>query len=155
MKILYKILLLVAIIFLGLFLTYLDYGDRNDLVTRLIPEDERNVFHGHQDFDEKKNAWEKQFINPKYKFPRKETATAKMYYNNWYISRFTSIQLSYKAMTAIVAFLNNSENFSWGETTWNKGEAEYIVRFFDLNNYEIGKIWFCIDCCGMTYSILT
>jgi hypothetical protein len=53
----------------------------------------------------------------------------------------------------MINFLNNPENFSWGETTWSLNEAEYILRFYNSENEEIGKVWFCLEGCGMTKSI--
>lgn len=42
-----------------------------------------------------------------------------------------------------------------GETTWSQEDAEYIIRFFNKQDVEVGKIWFCMDDCGMTYAIPT
>ncbi|MNR45208.1 hypothetical protein D3C85_1640290 [compost metagenome] len=53
----------------------------------------------------------------------------------------------------LLLFFNNLINFNWSETTWHLNEAEYILRFYDNKNNEIGKIWLCLQCCGMTKSM--
>ena len=50
-------------------------------------------------------------------------------------------------------FVNNPNNFDWGETTWALEKSEYIVRFYDFDNDERGKMWLCLKECGMTESI--
>ena len=110
-------------------------------------------FHFHQTFEEQKKAYEKNYRNPEWSFPKERTETIKLYENKLLISRITSKILTEKNKTKMIEFLNNSENFSWSETTWSLKEAEYILRFYNLKNEEIGKVWLCLEGCGMTKSI--
>ena len=56
-------------------------------------------------------------------------------------------------ISEVIAFFNNPINFDWGETTWEVTESEYILRFYSKQDKEIGKIWLCLEGCGMTKSI--
>ena len=55
--------------------------------------------------------------------------------------------------TEIVSFFNNPANFDWSETTWKVTDSEYILRFYNNQDEEIGKVWLCTEDCGMTKSI--
>ena len=130
-----------------------DISDRNQLYSRHTPKKELNEFYLYQTFDEQKKAYEKNFTNPEWKFPREKTETIKLYENKNLISRITAKTLSEKNKMKILTFFNNPINFNWSETTWNLNEAEYILRFYNSNDKEIGKVWLCLKDCGMTKSI--
>ena len=97
--------------------------------------------------------YKKEFTNPKFIFPREETSEVKIYKNTPFISRFTGKTLDKKQQEEILNLFNNPDNFSFGETTWALSEAEYIIRFFNTQEEEIGKVWLCLEDCGMTKSI--
>lgn len=52
----------------------------------------------------------------------------------------------------LISFFNNSSNFDGTETTWNLSESQYILRFYNKENNQIGKVWWCLEDCGMTES---
>ena len=73
-----------------------------------------------------------------------------IYKNIPVLSRLTGKEIN---KNALLNFVNNPNNFDWGETTWALEESEYFLRFYDYNNNEVGKIWLCLNKCGMTQSI--
>ena len=85
--------------------------------------------------------------------PKRQCWKSKIYKNEFLISRITSKTLSDKDTKSTIDFFNNPDNFDWGETTWDLNESEYILRFFDNQDNEIGKVWLCVEACGMTESI--
>ena len=93
------------------------------------------------------------FNNPKYKFPRKKTASIKLYENRFLLSRLTSKTANSQTKNLLIKFFNNPTNFNWSETTWSLRESEYILRFFDEDDSEIGKVFLCLKGCGMTESL--
>lgn len=97
-------------------------------------------------------VYQAHFGSPEFNFPRKKTEYAKIYRNELIIGRFTGISLSQQSSLEIQKILNNPDNFTWDETTWTLREAEYIIRFFDVEDKEIGKVWLCMKGCGMTES---
>lgn len=97
--------------------------------------------------------YESFFNNPKYKFPRKNTAYIKLYKNRFLISRLTSNTFDSQSKDELIKFFNNPINFNWSETTWSINESEYIIRFFDEDDNEIGKVFLCLKGCGMTKSL--
>jgi len=153
LKRLHKILISVGIIILIGILIIADIADRDIYYSIHIPEKEITEFHFYQSFEEKKKAYERNYGNSEWKFPKEKTETIKLYENKLLISRIASKTLSKKIKTEMINFLNNSENFSWSETTWSLKEAEYILRFYNSENEEIGKVWLCLKGCGMTKSI--
>ena len=153
MKVCRKTLLIIGIVSILGFIVTWDISDRYLIYSRVIPEKEINEFHYYQTFEKQKKAYEKNYENPEWNFPKEKTETVKLYENKFLISRITSKTLSEKNKTEIIDFLNNPENFDWSETTWSLNEAEYILRFYNSENKEIGKIWLCVDGCGMTKSI--
>ncbi|WKZ58815.1 MAG: hypothetical protein QY309_13160 [Cyclobacteriaceae bacterium] len=89
--------------------------------------------------------------NKKYEFPRQTVDKVKIFQNTPFISSLTSKTLKEKFTTDFVNFFNDSTNFDWGETTWSYRGSEYILRFYS-NDKIVGKIYLCLDGCGMTDS---
>lgn len=146
------VLVVLAVIGIGT-LVALDIADRDIIYSLHTPEEEMNEFHLYKTTGEVKKAYERNYDNPKYLFPRGKVEKIKLYKNQFLISRITSKTLSNENAIAMVDFLNTPNNFDWTETTWRLTESEYILRFFDNDNNEIGKIWLCLEECGMTKSI--
>ena len=69
------------------------------------------------------------------------------------IGVFTGKTLKNNQISAFLKFCNESANFHWGEITWEINESEYFFRLYDSKNRVIGKIFFCLDGCGMTHPI--
>jgi len=144
-------LIIFGIIGLSGFLILLDIADRDLIYSKAISTDELNDFYLNNDAQQK--AFEQNFGNIKYKFPREKVTKIKLYKNKYLISRITSKNLSKENILDVELFFNNPENFNWGETTWSLNEAEYILRFFNEKDVKIGQIWICIENCGMTEAI--
>ena len=134
------------------FLLALDFRDRNKFPSNYISEELRIELYAHKTTDQQEKAFEKHFGNPNYSFPRKKVAEIKLFENYPIISRITAKKVDDNIKDELVSFFNNPTNFSWGETTWNLSESEYILRFFDEEQNEIGKVWLCLEGCGMTNS---
>jgi len=153
MKLLKKILFF-ALIITGIgVLIAMDIADRDIYYSRHIPEDEMKEFHFYKRIDEVQEAYTRNYKNPEYSFPRGNVEKVKIYKNQFLTSRITSQTLSNENAKSTIDFLNEPNNFNWEETTWNLKESEYILRFFDKQDNEIGKVWLCIEGCGMTESI--
>ncbi len=153
MKLIKKILFVVLVaIGIGV-LVAMDIADRDIFYSRHIPEEELKEFHFYKTIDEVQKAYERNYGNPQYTFPRGNVEKVKIYKNQFLTSRITSRTLSNKDAKSIIDLLNNPDNFDWGETTWKLNESEYILRFFDNQENEIGTVWLCVEGCGMTESI--
>jgi hypothetical protein len=153
MKILKKITIFLVIIIAVIITMIFDNNDRNQFYSVATPEEELKTFFMHKTSEEQEKAYEVNFGNKKYIFPRQKVAKIKLYQNTFLISRITSKEISESDKIKLLNFFNNPENFSWGETTWDLDESEYILRFFDEKEIEVGKIWLCLEDCGMTKSI--
>lgn len=153
MKILKKIILFSVIIISLITIIVFDITDRTLFYSATLPSEELKTFFIHKTSEEQEKSFVRNFGNEKYKFPRKEVAEIKLYKNALLISRLTSQKITESDKLKLLNFFNNPENFSWGETTWSLDESEYILRFFDEKENEVGKIWLCLKDCGMTKSI--
>ncbi|GAL00834.1 hypothetical protein JCM19314_60 [Nonlabens ulvanivorans] len=145
------ILILVGVAFIG-FLIVVDVVDRGQYYSRYIPEDELEEFYLYKTPAQQKEAFQENFGSGKYRFPRDEVNKVKLLKNDFLISRLTSTTVSEKDKNRLLEFFNNPDNFDWSETTWDIKESEYILRFYNSGNKEIGKIWLCLEGCGMTKS---
>lgn len=152
LKPLHKILISIGILILLGILIIVDIADRDIYYSIQVPKEEFETFH-FKPLEEKLEAYKTNFGNSKWKFPRETVEKVKLFENKLLIGRITSKTLTEKQKSEILKFLNNPENFNWSETTWQLNEAEYILRFYNKDNKEVGKIWICIDDCGMTKSI--
>ncbi len=110
-------------------------------------------FYMYKTTEEQEKAFEKNFGNEKYNFPREKVANVKLFKNKFLLSRLTSKTLSESSKSKVMSFFNNPVNFDWVETTWEVAESEYILRFYNKEDKEIGKIWLCLKGCVMTKSI--
>lgn len=88
------------------------------------------------------------FGDDKYVFPRQNVDQVKLYTNKPFIETLTSKTLKQEFNSDIINFFNDPTNFDWGETTWSYRESEYILRFFN-DGKIVGKIYLCLDKCGM------
>ncbi|MEM7086941.1 MAG: hypothetical protein AAF489_12205 [Bacteroidota bacterium] len=155
MKILKKILLVIGILTIMGFVIIWDIADRRQFYSEHTPIDEQKVFEWKDHYDEyqdHRNVFKAHFGFGKYKFPRAYTAKIKLFKNNFLTSRLTSKTLSELNKADLITFFNNPSNFNWSETTWSLSESEYILRFYNKENKEIGKVWLCLEGCRMTES---
>jgi hypothetical protein len=146
-----KILLIFSSIIIIGTIYILDKSDRGLLYSEYIPAEEISEFYLHENNDKIQESFKKNFGNPKYDFPRCSVKKIKVLDNVPLVSRLTSNTITEKnKIDFILDFFNNPKNFDWGETTWSINESEYIFRFYDEENNEIGTVWLCFKGCGMT-----
>lgn len=107
----------------------MDIADRDIFYSRHIPEEVIKEFHFYKTIDEVQKAYERNYGNPEYLFPRGNVEKVKIYKNQFLTSRITSKTLSNENAKSTIDFLNDPDNFDWGETTWSLNESEYILRF--------------------------
>lgn len=153
MKIFKKILLIIGILAIVGLISIWDIFDREQFYSKHISADERNEFYMYKTTEQQEKAFEKNFEVEKYKFPRKKVSKIKLFKNTFLTSRLTAKTVSNLNKLDLICFFNNPLNFDWSETTWGLSESEYILRFYDDKDNEIGKIWLCLEGCGMTESI--
>jgi uncharacterized protein YxeA len=153
LKTIWKILIAVFIIIIIGFLIVSDVFDRGQYYSTFTPKEEMIEFYIYKTTEEQEKAFEKNFGNVKYNFPREKVVKVKLFKNRFLLSRLTSKTLSESSKSEVMSFFNNPVNFDWGETTWKVAESEYILRFYNQEDKEIGKIWLCLEGCGMTKSI--
>jgi len=153
LKILKKILLIIGILAIVGLISIWDIFDRGQFYSRHISADEQKEFYMYETWEQQQKAFEKNFGVEKYKFPRKKVSEIKLFKNTFLTSRLTSKTVSNLNKSDLISFFNNPINFDWSETTWDLSESEYILRFYDDKDNEIGKIWLCLEDCGMTGSI--
>jgi hypothetical protein len=152
LKLIKRILLAIVILVLIGFVIIFDIADRDRFYSKYTPTEEFTEFYFHKSPEHRKKAFEKNFGVEKYKFPREKTEKIKLFKNSFLISHITSKTVSDLSKSELIDFFNNPKNFNWGETTWRLSESEYILRFYNKDDEVIGKIWICIDGCGMTES---
>lgn len=90
------------------------------------------------------------FSDTSFIFPRQEVKTIKLFRNIPMFGVFTARTLKQENNNLFLKFCNDTANFSFGETTWEISDAEYYVRLYDKNNNVVGKLFLCIEDCGMT-----
>ena len=86
--------------------------------------------------------------NHQFAFPRQQVDKIKLFKNRPIIGSVTAKALRKEFNWEVVQFFNNSSYFSWAETTWTERESEYILRFY-YRNQVVGKIYLCLEGCGM------
>ncbi len=115
---------------------------------------EYNLFTWQDDDDEEKlkQRYRQHCFDSLYIFPRQKVTRVKLFRNTPMISALTSKTLKKEYVDSFVTFFSDTTNFDWGETTWGESESEYYCRFYNSKGKVIGKIYFCLDGCGMTSS---
>lgn len=156
MKRRYKIFILIIFI-TGLFsFWYLaedaDYFQAN---YRELSIKQQEIFKWQDDDDGAQliERYRKAFADSQYAFPRQKVAKIKLFHNQQLASGLTSKTLKQKEIKDFIKFCNDTSNFGWAETTWDKSESEYFCRMYNNNEEVIGKIYFCVEHCRMTRSI--
>ncbi len=155
MKVIRKIFIiptsLLGLLFIWYWLDNNDYfqSDYKDLTT-----EQEKIFKWNESDDENtiKERYRNYFTNKEYAFPRQKTSKVKLFVNKPLIGLFTDKTLKKIEINNFINFCNESTNFDWGETTWETSESEYYFKLYNENNKVIGKIYFCLNGCGMTSS---
>lgn len=151
-------ILLVILILLAALLGFWYWADKQDYFQadyKNLSAAQRKLFEW-QDGDSAENLMERyrqHFLDSQYAFPGQKVAKVKFFRNTPMISALTSKTLKEDYMERFIQFINDTTNFHWGETTWQRSESEYYCRLYNAANKVVGKIYFCLDECGMTSSI--
>lgn len=116
-------------------------ADYNDLTAK-----ETSIFEAESD---PTMIYASYFGDKKYTFPRQNVNKVKLFRNSPFIGSLTSKTLKKEFNSNLVDFFNDSTNFDWSETTWSYRDSEYILRFYNDDRIA-GKIYLCLDKCGMT-----
>ncbi|GGI57794.1 hypothetical protein GCM10011444_21030 [Winogradskyella haliclonae] len=128
--------------------------DRGLLQKKYMPVDEVAEFYLQENVNKIQTAFEDNFDNPKYKFPRSEVHKIKVLKNVPFLSRLSTVTITDESkIDYIITFFNDPKNFDWGETTWALNESNYIFRFYNENDIKVGEIWLCSDHCSNIESI--
>ena len=153
MKRLFKIFL-TLIILSGLIIVWY-WADKQDYFQGNYSEltEKQNIVFKWQEGDNSDklmSRYRAHFADPEFVFPRQKVAKVKLFKNIPIIGVFTGKTLKQNRIETFLKFCNDTSNFDWEETTWRISESEYYVRLYNSDNEVVGKIYFCLNDCGMT-----
>jgi hypothetical protein len=150
-QILITIILLFGLYSIWFWVDTKDYfkAEYNDLT-----KEQENLFKWKESDNEKslQEKYRNHFTDKEFSFPRQKVSKVKIFKNNFTTRLFTSKTLNQELIEPFIIFCNDTTNFNWKETTWQTDESEYYLKFYNEKNKVIGKIYFCLDDCGMTSS---
>jgi hypothetical protein len=90
------------------------------------------------------------FTDTTFVFPRQQVKTIKLFQNIPMLGVFTAKTLKPENNKLFIKFVNDTINFEFTETTWSLSDSEYYVRLYGKNDDVVGKIYLCLEDCGMT-----
>jgi len=140
-----------------LFLLYLDFNTdsfKTDVNINYcdLTDTENEVFKWqNNDTFDIYQVYRKHMFDTVYLFPRQPVKTIRLFKNKPLIGIFNIKTLKENLNKEFIKFCNDSTNFDWGETTWEIFESEYCIKLYN-NNQIVGKMYFCLNDCGMTES---
>ncbi len=129
-----------------------DQLDRNVYCETCISAEEMETFSSPKSIKALKSVYIENFGNPVYNFPRTSVKSIKVFKNRLILSRLSAVTISERELGDWVEFFNNPDNFTWKESDWTVKDSEFVVRFYDDEAEEVGKVWICRQC-QMTKSI--
>jgi hypothetical protein len=153
----FKKLLLTLCVIAGL-LTLWYLVDKNDYFQadyKILPASQRQIFEWQKGDDAEKlmRRYKQHFLDSQYAFPRQNVTKVKLFRNIPMISALSGKTLKHDYVDDFLHFCNDTSNFHWGETTWQLNESSYYCRFYNSQNKVVGKLYVCLDGCGMTSAI--
>lgn len=124
-------------------------GDYSELT-----EKQKSIFKWQDgdDGDKLITRYKHHFADTELVFPRQKVTKIKLFNNTPIIGVFSGKTLKQNNIKTFLNLCNDTANFNWGETTWEVSESEYYARLYNSDNDVVGKIYFCLDDCGMTSS---
>jgi len=147
----FRLLIIPALLALWGWLEYNDFfwTDYRGLATR-----EERIFEWNSEIGESglKRVFSSHFNENYYAFPRQKVSKVKLFKNYLIGSTLTGRTLRTSKIDFLLKFCNDPLNFSWNETTWGLNESEYFFRFYNPSDEVVGKLYLCLDECGMTAS---
>ncbi len=147
---------IILFILIGLFVFWY-WADKKDYFNsdyKDLTASQKRTFEW-QDSDEGEKLMQRYrqcFFDSQYAFPRQKVTKVKLFRNIPMISALTSKILKPEYVNSFINFCNDTTNFHWGETTWQLNESKYYCRLYNADGKVAGKIYFCLDDCGMTSS---
>jgi hypothetical protein len=154
MKRLRKFLIILFVV-IGL-LVFWYWADKKDYFNTdykdLTTSEKKNFEWQYGDNGELMQRYRMYFFDSQYAFPRQQVTKVKLFRNIPMVSVFTSKTLKAEYVDSFVTFCNDTTNFDWGETTWQLNESKYYCKLYNADGKTAGKIYFCLDDCGMTSS---
>ena len=155
MKRLKQILLSIILLF-GLYCIWfwLDTKDYFKAEYKDLTNEQKNIFTWNDNDNENtlQGKYRNHFTDNEFLFPRQKVSKVKIFENNLTTRLFTGKTLKKELTETFVSFCNDTTNFNWNETTWQTDESEYYFKLYNEKDKVIGKIYFCLDSCGMTSS---
>ena len=134
------------------YLLLIDLAVRKQLYSTHSHGEDLGIFEAADTPAAQKELYIQNFGNPLYAFPRREAARIEVVRNK-FLSRTRSASLPQVHHAKIISFFNDPANFTWSDTSWEAEDSEYIFKFFDKANHQIGKAWICIDRCEVTHTV--
>ncbi|WP_300688772.1 hypothetical protein [Chryseobacterium sp.] len=119
----------------------------------LTPEQE-SIFKWKNGDDENslQKRYKKYLSDKSYAFPRQNVSKVKLFENIPLAGPLMGKTLKPFQINRFINFCNDPENFDWKETTWQVNDSEYYFKLYNDDNEVVGKIYFCLEKCGMTSS---
>jgi hypothetical protein len=97
--------------------------------------------------------YRKHFLDSNYFFPHQNVTTVKLYNNNSMFSVISGKTLKQGYVENFIEFCNDTTNFDWSETTWEKSDSDYYCNLYNENGKVVGKIYFCLEGCSSISSL--
>jgi len=152
----FKTFLLLSISFLGLLFiwNWIDNKDYFNSEYYDLKNEEVKIFKWNEGDNENsvQERYRQHFTNREFTFPRQKVFKVKLFVNTPIIGIFTARTLKENKIGKFVNICNDTSNYSWGETTWQISQSEYYFKLYNDKSNAIGKIYFCLDKCGMASS---
>jgi len=151
-----KIIFLTLISLLA-FLSVVDWLNAKDYLQsnyKVLTTEQENLFKWKDEDDTNsfQERYRKYFFDKDYFFPGQKVTKIKLYKNIPLLGPWTGKTLNSAQIKSFIHFCNDPTNFDWDETTWQASDSEYYFKLFNNKNLVIGKIYFCLEKCGMTNS---
>ncbi len=150
-KIVFGLLIIPALLALW---GWLEYNDFFWTDYRALTAREQKTFEWNSETGEVGliHVFSSHFRDEHYAFPRQKVSSVKLFRNYLIGSTLAGRTLKTNKIDSLIRFCNNPGNFNLGETTWGVNESEYLLRFYNSSGKVIGKLYLCLDQCGMTAS---
>lgn len=124
----------------------IDWNDRAfTKCPRSFSDEENKHFFHYKTVEESQEVIIRDCTEKRYKFPREQIATIKIYKNIPFLSRLLSKELTNNQILKFTSLVNNPNNFDWNETTWRPIEANYFLKILNYENKEVGRCWILRD----------
>lgn len=117
-----------------------------------LSNEEERTFHSQDgdDSDDLMARYEAHFTDTTFRFPRQKVVEIRAFRRSIIPRVWTVNWLRETAIDDFLSLCNDTNSFSWGETTWSVSESDYFFRLYGADNRIVGDICFCLDDCHAT-----